>query len=108
MLPLSNKVTYVSTGIKTHYVLAFVSLNFALLNTGVRTSLEKPCIMQAAAVNSFARALNPQERTLYSAIHGETVSLYYNSSVLLDTQDASSWDQNLHTDKMIKNKWKDW
>ena len=28
-------------------------------------------------------------------VHRQTVSLYHNSSVWLDTQDASSWDRNL-------------
>ena len=30
----------------------------------------------------------------YIAIHRKTVSLYHNSSIWLDMQDASSWDQN--------------
>ena len=39
---------------------------------------------------------------MYIVINRQTVSLYHNSSVWLDTQDASSWDQNppnfmLHT-----------
>ena len=31
---------------------------------------------------------------IYIVIHRQTDSLYHNSSVWLDTQDASSWDQN--------------
>ena len=31
---------------------------------------------------------------IYVVIHRQTVSLYQNSSVWLDTQNASSWDQN--------------
>ena len=31
---------------------------------------------------------------MYIVIHRQTVSLYHNSSVWLDTQDASSWDRN--------------
>ena len=31
---------------------------------------------------------------MYIVIHKETVSLYHNSSVWLDTQDAPSWDRN--------------
>ena len=32
---------------------------------------------------------------IYIVIHRQTVSLYHNSTVWLDTQDSSSWDQNL-------------
>ena len=32
---------------------------------------------------------------IYIVIHTETVSLYHNYSVWLDTQDAWSWDRNL-------------
>ena len=31
---------------------------------------------------------------IYIVIHRQTVSLYHNSSLQLDTQDASSWDRN--------------
>ena len=46
-------VTYVSSGIITHFELAFVHLHFALLNTKVLNSFEELYIMQAAAFNSF-------------------------------------------------------
>ena len=44
--------------------------------------------------NSLAKEFNPRLGSLYVVIHRQTVSLYHNSSVELDTQDASSWAQN--------------
>ena len=41
--------------------------------------------MQVAAINSFTRVLNPQEGSVYIVIQRQTVSLYHNSSVWLDT-----------------------
>ena len=55
---LSYQTTYVSSGIIRHYVVAFVCLHFALLNTNVLDSLEELCIMQVAAINSFAKMLH--------------------------------------------------
>ena len=40
-------------------IVAFVCLHFALLDTRLLNSLEELCIMWVAAVNSFARVLNP-------------------------------------------------
>ena len=47
----------------------------------------------------FGPPLTHQVRTInlfqiYIVMHRQTVSLYHNSSVWLDTQDASSWDRN--------------
>ena len=87
-------MTYVKSGIIGHYVLAFVCLHFALLDTGVLNSLEEIRITQLAAVNLFARVLNPREGSVYIVTHRLTVLLYHNSLVWLDTQDSSSWDRN--------------
>ena len=57
-------------------------------------SLEELCITREAAVNSLARVLNHRERSVCIDILRQIVSLYHNSSVWLDTQDASSWDRN--------------
>ena len=54
ILPLSHVVIYASSEIIRHYLLAFVCLYFALPDTRVLNSLEKLCITQIAAVNSFA------------------------------------------------------
>ena len=89
--------TYVCTGIIAH-VLAFVCLHFPPSDTRVLNSLEKLYITWVAAVNSFARGLNPQEGSVYIIIHRDTVSLYHIFSVWLDTPDASSWDRNLPND----------
>ena len=78
----------VSSGIITHYVLAFVCLHFAVSDTGVINLLEELCIMRVAVVNSFARVLNTREESVYIVIHRQIVSLYLNSSVWQDTQDA--------------------
>ena len=51
--------------------------------------------MQVAGINSSTRVLNLWGRSVYIVIHRQTVSLYHNSSVWLDTLDASSRDQNL-------------
>ena len=59
---------------------AFVCLHFYTLpDTRVLSSFEELCIMRVAAENSITRALNPH------VIHRQTVSLYHNSSVWLDT-----------------------
>ena len=50
ILPLSQQATYVSWGIITHYVLAFVCLHFVLPDTGVLNSFEEHCITWVAAV----------------------------------------------------------
>ena len=65
-----------------------------LSDTRVLNLLEKLCIMRVAAVKSFTSVLNRQEGNVHIVIHGATVSLYPNSSVWLDTRDASSWDRN--------------
>ena len=62
---LSHQVTYVSSGIITHHVLAFICLYFALPNTRVLNSLEELCITRVAAVDSFARVLNPREGSIH-------------------------------------------
>ena len=77
ILPLSHQSTNVSLGIITHYVLAFICLYFALPDTGMVSSLEELCITLVAAVNTFARVLNPQEGSIYIVFHRQTVSLYY-------------------------------
>ena len=87
-------VTYVRLGIIMHFVLAFICLHFMLSDTGVLNSLEELCIMLVAAVNSFIRVLNPQGGGVYIVIRRQTVSLYHNSSVWLNMQDALSWDWN--------------
>ena len=57
---LIHKSTNVSSGIIRHYIVAFVCLHFALLDTRVLNSYEDLCIIRVAAVNSFARVLNPR------------------------------------------------
>ena len=47
---LTQQATYVSSGIIRYYVVAFVYLHFALLDTRVLNSLEELCIMQVAAI----------------------------------------------------------
>ena len=95
IIPLSQLAIYVSSGIIRHYVIAFVCLHFALQDTRVLNSLEELCITRVAAVNSFARMLNPRWGSVYIDIHWQTVSLYHNSSVWLNAKDSSNWDQNL-------------
>ena len=79
-------VTYVSLWIKRYYVVAYVCLHFALPDTKVLNSYEELCITRVAAVNSFARALNPPpSRNVHMVIYRQTVSLYHIYSVWLDT-----------------------
>ena len=77
------------------YVLAFVCLDFAPSDTRVLNSLEELWITRVAAVNFFTRVLSPWKGSMYIIIHRQTVSLYHNSSLWLDMQDASNWDWNL-------------
>ena len=58
IIPFSQQMHHISSGIISHYVLAFVCLYFALPDTRVLNSFEELCIMRVAAVNSFARVLN--------------------------------------------------
>ena len=55
-------------------------------------SFEELCIMRVAAINSFARVLNPR-RVAYVVIHRLTVSSYHNSPVWVDTKGTWSWDR---------------
>ena len=59
ILPLNPQSTYISSGITILYVSALACLHFALPDTKVLNSLEELCIMRVAAINSFARVLNP-------------------------------------------------
>ena len=66
-----------------------------LSETEVFNSLEKLCIVPVATVNSFTKLLNPiWEESIYIVIYWQTVPLYHNSSVWLETRDPSSRDQN--------------
>ena len=56
---LSHQSTNVSSGIIRHYVVAFIFLHFALLDTRDLNSFEELCITQVAADNSYTRMLNP-------------------------------------------------
>ena len=52
------------------YVLAFICLNFVLLDTRVLNSLEEICITQVAAVNFFCHSAQPlEEEHLYIYIY---------------------------------------
>ena len=74
------------------YELSFVYI-FQLSDTRLLNSLEELCITRVVAVN-FVRVLTTphQEESVYIVIHRQTVQLYHNFSVWLDTQDASSLD----------------
>ena len=76
ILPLSQQVTYVSSAIIMHYVVAFVCLHFALPDSRVFNSLEGLCITRVAAVNSFARSLNPRGVYIYIYIYIYIFGLY--------------------------------
>ena len=78
----------------THFVLVSVCLHFALLDSRVLTSLEEVCITWVAAVNSFAKLLNPRKGSVYTVIHRQTVLSYRKSTVWQNTLDSSSWDRN--------------
>ena len=73
--------------------LSFIYI-FALLDARVLNLLEELCIMLMVAVNSFAAVLNSREGSVYIVIHRQTLWLYHNFSVWIDTQDASRWDRN--------------
>ena len=59
IIPFSDQSTYVSSGIKRHYVIAFVYLHFALPDTSVFNLYEELCITRVDAIDSFVRVLNP-------------------------------------------------
>ena len=58
---------------------------YTLPDTRVLNSFEELCIMRAAAENSFAGVLNTHEGGYILSFTDNTVSLYHNSSVWLDT-----------------------
>ena len=60
ILPISQQVSHVSTGIIRHYVVAFVCLHFALPDTRVLYSFEEFCITRVAVVNSLVSVFNPR------------------------------------------------
>ena len=59
IIPHTPQSTYVSLRIIKHYVAAFVCWHFALPDTREPKSFEEFCITRVAAINSFARELNP-------------------------------------------------
>ena len=59
ILPLCHFGNKPQLGNLKHFVSTFICLHFPLLDTVVLNSLEELCITRAAAVNSFARVLNP-------------------------------------------------
>ena len=73
----------------------FFCLHFALLDAGVFNSLEEFCIKWVATVIFIRPSAQPSKQTgrnVYNVIHRQTVSLYLNSSVWLDTWDTPSRD----------------
>ena len=68
IIPLSQQANYIRLGIIRH---SFVYI-FALPDTRVLNSFEELCIMRVAAVNSFARVLNPR-RGAYMCAHRESL-----------------------------------
>ena len=97
----ATRKSCVSEGILTHmHHFCFVN-EYTLNDYRELSSLEEPRITQVATVNSFARELNPTPclagrlvGSIYIIIHKQTVSLYPNSSVRLDTRVSRSWDRN--------------
>ena len=85
IIPLCQQVNHVSLGIIRHYLVAFICLHFALPDTRVLNSFKELCIMRVAAINSFARVLNPCGGAYVLSSTDRLVSLYHNSSVWLDT-----------------------
>ena len=94
IIPLCHQSTNFSTVFIRHYVVAFACLHFALPDTRVLNSHEVLCITRFAAVNLSPACSTSGVGSVYIVIHRQTVSLNQNSSVWLDTQDASSWDWN--------------
>ena len=80
---------YVSSGINA-CVSAFVCLHFALSDTGGLNSLDMLCITRVPTVIFLCQNVHPPagEGSVYVVIHKQTVSLYHNSSVWLDTRDV--------------------
>ena len=72
IIPFSQQLTYFSSGIIRHYVVAFVYFYFALPDTRVLNSLEGLYITRVAAVNSFGRGLNPRGEGAYILSHTHT------------------------------------
>ena len=69
ILPYTEQVIYVSGGIITHYLLAFVCLHFALPDTILLNLFEDLCITRVAAVNSFVRVLNNRKVSVHIYIY---------------------------------------
>ena len=78
-----------------HYNALFISFclfTFCAIGYWSAPFVRRALHYAGGAVNSFARVLNPREGSTYIVIQRQTVSLYNNTSVWLDTGDSSSWD----------------
>ena len=88
--PLNHQANHVSSGIIRYYVVAFVCLHLYL--TGYQRA---QFIRWALHYASGSRKIlykrdQPPWGSVYIVIHRQTISLYHNSSVWLDMQDAGS------------------
>ena len=85
---LSQQAKHGSSGIIRHCVVAFVCLHFCL--TGYQSAqFVRRALHYASGSRKFLRqSAQPPWASVYIAIHRQTVSLYHNSSVWLDTSDA--------------------
>ena len=98
------KVTYVSSGIITHYVLVFICLLFALPDTGALNSLEELCITWVAAINSFVRVLNLQGGCVYIVIHLYTyLTMFWVSTFQLSSRWCSYSNDGCLSSFVIQN-----
>ena len=65
IIPLSQQSTKVSSGIRTHYVIAFVCLEFALPDTSVFNSYEELCIREWQPLIPSPECSTPRVRGAY-------------------------------------------
>ena len=96
--PLSQQAYYVGKGIIRYYVAtaaAFVclySVPYRIPECSIRSKSFTLCERQPKIPSP--ECSTPMGERIYIFIYRQSVSLYHNSSVCLDTWDASNWDRN--------------
>ena len=85
IIPLSQQANHVSSGIIRHLIVAFVCLHLYLTGYQSAQIVRRPLHYASESRKFLHHSAQPQWRSVYIVIYRQTVSLYHNSSVWLDT-----------------------